>query len=204
MLHAFIEGIFLTVGLILPLGMQNIFIFNQGATQRHFFHTLPSILTAFSCDAFLILSSVLGVSLIVLALPWLKSLILIIGIIFLLYMGCLSWNSELRPASEIQPLSPRYQIIFALSASLLNPHALIDTIGVIGINSLHFAGQDKWAFTVACLLVSFSWFIILALAGYCLKTWDESGRATLVVNKVSALMMWGIALYLLKGLSLVL
>lgn len=36
MLEAFIHGALLAFGLILPLGIQNIFIFNQGATQKRF------------------------------------------------------------------------------------------------------------------------------------------------------------------------
>jgi len=196
MLNAFTHGVFLAFGLIMPLGMQNIFVFNQGATQRHFFHALPCVLTAFVCDAILILASVLGIAFIVLALPWLKPLIFIFGICFLLYMGWVIWRKQPRHHTEIEPLSARYQIAFAISVSFLNPHALIDTIGIIGSNSLHFIGQDKWAFTLACLLVSLCWFIILALSGSCFKTVDKSGRGILIVNKLSAIIMWCTAGYL--------
>lgn len=45
-LNAFLYGVMLAFGLIIPLGVQNIFAFNQGATQRHFLHALPSVLAA--------------------------------------------------------------------------------------------------------------------------------------------------------------
>ena len=38
------------------------------------------------------------------------------------------------------------QIIFSMSVSLLNPHALLDTIGVIGTSSLQFSGHEKMVF----------------------------------------------------------
>jgi L-lysine exporter family protein LysE/ArgO len=41
---AFIHGFVLALGLILPLGVQNVFIFNQGAVQPRFYKALPAIL----------------------------------------------------------------------------------------------------------------------------------------------------------------
>lgn len=40
MLKAFIYGLILAFGLIIPLGVQNIFVFNQGASQKHFSYFL--------------------------------------------------------------------------------------------------------------------------------------------------------------------
>ena len=87
MIYAFIYGAILAIGLIVPLGVQNIFIFNQGANQSHFLHAMPSVLTAMLCDAILILCAVRGVSVVVLAIPWLKTILFLIGFCFLLYMG---------------------------------------------------------------------------------------------------------------------
>ena len=58
------------------------------------------------------------------------------------------------------------QISFALSVSLLNPHAIMDTIGVIG-TSAAYDGSEKIAFTVATISVSWLWFIFLAIRSYC-------------------------------------
>ncbi len=38
------------------------------------------------------------------------------------------------------------QILFAASVSLLNPHAILDTIGVIGTNSIQYIGSEKMGF----------------------------------------------------------
>lgn len=46
MFSAAIHGFFLAVGLILPLGVQNVFVFNQGAAGRKLRRALPAVLTA--------------------------------------------------------------------------------------------------------------------------------------------------------------
>ena len=86
-LNAFLHGLVLALGLIVPLGVQNIFIFNQGATQPKFQKALPSIIAASMCDTILICIAVLGLSLIIFEIPALKLAIFIIGFIFFTIYG---------------------------------------------------------------------------------------------------------------------
>ena len=197
MIYAFIYGAILALGLIVPLGIQNIFIFNQGANQRHFLHAMPSVLTAIVCDAILITSAVLGVSVVVLQIPWLKTMILSIGFCFLAYMGWVTWHSKPTKLQEgKKPLSGRKQVLFAASVSLFNPHALLDTIGIIGTSSLQFVGNEKLIFTSACIFMSGCWFFSLSVAGHFLHKLDKSGRWLQRINKFSAMIVWTIALYM--------
>lgn len=197
MIYAFIYGIILALGLIVPLGVQNIFIFNQGANQRHFLHAMPSVLTAILCDTILIICAVLGISVIVLAIPWLKTTILTIGFCFLTYMGWVTWhNKPTKLQEKKKPLSAKKQIIFAASVSLLNPHALLDTIGVIGTSSLQFVGNEKWIFTSACIFIYVCWFFGLSVMGHFLHRLDKTGRWLQMINKISSIIIWTIACYI--------
>lgn len=197
MIHAFIYGVILAFGLIIPLGVQNIFIFNQGASQGHFIRALPSVFTASICDTILIVISVLGVSVIVLTMPILETVIYLVGFFFLVYMGWVTWKSKPEKLrAHAKPMSPKRQIIFAASVSLLNPHALLDTIGVIGTNSLQFAGNKKWVFTAACVLVSWTWFFSLSVAGHFTHKLDKSGLGIKLLNKLSAIIIWTVAIYI--------
>ncbi|GAB7388751.1 hypothetical protein BSNK01_25890 [Bacillaceae bacterium] len=133
MLAAVIHGFVLALGLILPLGVQNVFVFNQGAVQPHLAKVFPVVITASLCDTFLILLAVFGVSVIVLGSCWLKTLLLGFGILFLLYMGWVTWRVQPHMKGEAaKAFPPKKQIAFAASVSLLNPHAIMDTVGVIG------------------------------------------------------------------------
>jgi L-lysine exporter family protein LysE/ArgO len=86
---------------------------------------------------------------------------------FLLYIGWMTWRSDgkttIDQAAHLWPI--RRQIVFTVSVSLLNPHAILDTIGVIGTSSLAYADADRFAFTFACMLNSWLWFCGLAVAG---------------------------------------
>ena len=197
MIYAFIYGVILAFGLIIPLGVQNVFIFNQGANQRHFLHAMPSVLTASLCDTILIICAVLGLSVAVLAISWLKTVVFIVGFFFLMYMGWVTWHNKPAKLQEgSKPISAKRQMAFAASVSLLNPHALLDTIGVIGTSSLQFAGNEKLAFTAACILVSCSWFFGLSVSGHFLHKLDKTGLWLRLVNKVSAFIIWVVAFYI--------
>ncbi|MGE6377170.1 LysE/ArgO family amino acid transporter [Peribacillus muralis] len=198
----FFHGLLLALGLILPLGAQNVFIFNQGAIQPTIKKALPATITAAICDSALILLAVLGVSLIVMQYDWLHLTLIIIGIIFLLYMGFQIWASGADPqaGTQTQQMSAKKQMVFALSVSLLNPHALLDTIGVIGSSSLVYSGTDKVIFTATCVAVSWCWFHGLCFAGRLLKKVDTSGKFLKLLNKISALIIWITALYMMSSL----
>lgn len=197
MLTAIIHGILLAFGLILPLGAQNVFVFNQGASQPKFMGAIPVIVTAACCDSLLILLAVLGVSIVVFTIPVLQTAIFVVGLAFLLYMGWSIWKSKpARLDKREAALSPKKQIMFAMSVSLLNPHAILDTIGVIGTSSLGYAGADKLMFTVATMAVSWIWFFALAFAGKTVGAVDTGGRILNVINKLSALVIWGVAVYI--------
>lgn len=202
-MEAFIHGIILAFGLILPLGVQNLFVFNQGALQANLWQAMPAVVTASICDTVLILAAVLGVSLVIVSFAWLKTVLLAGGFVFLVYMGWLAWQScgENESAAVGAGLTPGKQIVFAASVSLLNPHAILDTIGVIGTSSLHYSDQNKILFTAACILVSWIWFFALAFAGRLIGNLDNSGRLLVLLGKFSAVFIWGAALYL--GYSLV-
>lgn len=197
MTGAFLHGIILAFGLILPLGAQNVFVFNQGASQKKIAGAFPVIATAALCDTLLIMLAVFGVSMAVLAFEWLKILLFSIGFVFLLYMGYSVWKSEPGGTKEnAHPLSPRKQVAFAASVSLFNPHAILDTVGVIGTNSLAYASGEKTLFLAGCIAVSWIWFFSLAMAGKWTGKLDQDGKILRIINKLSAIIIWGVAVYI--------
>lgn len=195
-----LHGIVLAFGLILPLGVQNVFVFTQGATQPNLAKALPATITAALCDTILILLAVFGLSVIVLQFDWLRMSLMILGILFLLYMGYTIWRSKPSINENKKALPIRQQILFALSVSFLNPHAILDIVGVIGINAITYTGIEQLLFTVACILVSWIWFLGLTVTGALVKKIDGKGNLLFLFNKLSAVFIWGTALYLVIGL----
>lgn len=208
-LAAFAHGTVLALGLIVALGPQNVFVFQQGATQPRFVRALPTVLTAGVSDTVLIFLAVLGVSVVVLQFAWLQVVLFGAGFVFLLYIGWMLLSSPVlsvrsRPEAS---LTAREQVGFTASVSLLNPHAILDIVGVIGTNALAYSGSTRWVFTAGCLLVSWGWFTGLALAGRALGETADADRWLRYLNPVSAAIVWLVALYmgwqLLGALNLV-
>lgn len=176
MIAAFFYGLLLAFGLILPLGPQNMFILNQGSKSHRFRDALPAVITASLCDTILILLASFGISLFILDHPEIKRILLVAGIIFLSYLGITMWrNAKHDETTEkiIKHLSARKQILFCASVSILNPHAILDTITVIGSNALLFQEAELFAFICACVLLSWLWFTGLALFGKLLTRFEK-------------------------------
>lgn len=199
-MEAFLHGVILAFGLILPLGVQNVFVFSQGATQPRLTRAFPASITAALCDTLLIMLAVFGLSVIVLQFEWLRIALMCVGIAFLLYMGYAIWQSNPVKTENNEVLPIKKQILFALSVSLLNPHAILDTIGVIGTSALKYNNTEQIYFTAACVLISWLWFFGLTVAGSSLKKLDSSGKLMNTFNKCSAVFIWATAIYLVSGL----
>jgi L-lysine exporter family protein LysE/ArgO len=193
-----LHGILLAFGLILPLGAQNVFLFNQGIIQKRWMYTLPAVITAGMADTIMISIAVSGISVLVWSVPWIQVVLYGVGACFLFYIGYSLWKSapnNTHAGEERFPL--RKQIAFAISVSLLNPHAILDIVGVIGTSSLAYTGTEKWAFTIACILVSWIWFIGIAAAGRLVGSLDKQGKIIVVLNRVSAGLIWIMAILML-------
>lgn len=190
-LHASI----LAFGLIMPLGAQNIFVFNQGAVQPRLFKALPAVITAAICDTILIGLAVFGASLQIFQWPWVKYPLYAAGCLFLLYMAWTIWHTKQGNRQQGAVLRAGKQIGYAMSVSLLNPHAIMDTVGVIGTSSLQYEGFERLVFAVTTVAISWLWFIGLACAGRMVGNLDASGKISWYINRLSAIMICAVALY---------
>lgn len=200
MVHAFLYGLILAFGLIIPLGPQNLFVLSQGTHEKKLSHAFPTIISAATCDTFLITIACFGVSLLILKVAFLKTTLFVMGIIFLTCVGAHLWHKASKASFDMEQhphVSAKKQILFTVSVSLLNPHAILDTVTVIGVNALQYRGAELLSFTFACVLVSWLWFFSLAAFG---KTLSKIPHISFFQNRISALIMWGVAINLLVKL----
>ena len=199
-METILHGILLAFGLILPLGVQNVFIFTQGAIQPSLMRALPATLTAAICDTLLILLSVLGLSHIIVQVEALRMILMVAGVVFLFYMSITIWRSAPSSVSEGVAMPAKKQILFACSVSLLNPHALMDIIGVIGTSALKYSGFELLLFTASCISVSWIWFFALMFIGSRIKHFGNQATIMTLFNKSSAIFIFAMAIYLGIGI----
>jgi L-lysine exporter family protein LysE/ArgO len=96
-------------------------------------------------------------------------------------------------------MSRRQAVFAALAFSWLNPHAWLDTAVLIGTASLAY-GAGAGVFGMGAAAGSVVWFAILGLAAFWLGRRLNSMLVWRALDGLVALMMWGTAVFLLKGL----
>ena len=178
MLDSALECFALSIGLILALGPQNVFVMRQGLMRSHVFAVC---LACSVFDALLITAGVLGVGSILAGIEGAEFMIAIGASIFLISYGLLRIKSAISPvgmSTEGEGESDLAPTIAAAAAfTFLNPHVYVDTLLLIGGTSSRYLGDDRLAFGIGAATASFVFFFSL---GYGARSLSE------VLNKPKA------------------
>lgn len=122
---AYLSGLMLGLALIVPIGPQNIVVLNQGLLVG-FPRSLLAVVFAGICDTLLIVVGAVGVGALFTGIPALRSVLLAVGAVFLLF---LTWSAFRRSATEAPAVDDdgplRHVAMKIAGASLLNPHAIL-------------------------------------------------------------------------------
>jgi L-lysine exporter family protein LysE/ArgO len=158
----YFNGLMLGLSLIAALGPQNVFLIRQGALRKH---ALLSALICFFCDIILVCASVAGLHQLLETHPSLQIWLTGFGVAFLLYYGIKAFKQAFKTKStkairEEQSTSRLQIVMLALGFSLLNPHAIIDSLVIIGSGSSQFPDNPQ-AFLFGVISASFLWFTSL-------------------------------------------
>ena len=166
-----LEGFALSLGLILALGPQNVFVLRQGLLRSHVFAVC---LVCSLADASLIAAGVLGMGSVLSGIEGAEFVIAIAAGAFLTGYGLLRIRSAMSPVgmttegegeSELGP-----SIGAALAFTFLNPHVYVDTLLLIGGASSRYLGDERLAFGIGAATASFVFFFSL---GYGAKSLSD-------------------------------
>ena len=178
MFDSALEGFALSIGLILALGPQNVFVMRQGLMRSHVFAVC---LACSVFDALLITAGVLGVGSILAGIEGAEFMIAIGASIFFISYGLLRIKSAMSPvgmSTEGEGESDLAPTIAAAAAfTFLNPHVYVDTLLLIGGTSSRYLGDERVAFGIGAATASFVFFFSL---GYGARSLSE------VLNKPKA------------------
>ncbi len=159
---AYIGGLLLGLVMIVPIGMQNIFVLNQGL-MAGFPRVLVAVVGASCCDTLLI---VLGATLsttLVAAVPNARAVLVAVGVVFLLVLGVRSLVTAPEMEEVQRVASPLAVIGQTVGVSLINPHAILDTVGVIGGAIAARQAAERAVFAAGAVTASWCWFLLLGL-----------------------------------------
>lgn len=195
------QGFALSLGLIVAIGAQNVFVLTQGARGRRPW-LVAGVCTA--CDGLLIAAGVGGVGSLAAGAPLASGLLSLGGAGFLAVYGCRALRNALRGESlgledDASPPGLRGILLTALGVSLLNPHALLDTVVLIGGLSSRLDQAGRLGFGLGAVLASACWFFSLSLGGRLLAPVLRSPKAWRVLDALVCLTMWALAAGLVGG-----
>lgn len=89
-------------------------------------------------------------------------------------------------------------VLTALSVSMLNPHAILDTVVMLGTLANSY-GADKWVFAAGAVTGSALWFLTLGLGVRALAPVLDTPRTWRIVDLVVGVVMVAIAAKLALG-----
>ncbi|UXY16983.1 LysE/ArgO family amino acid transporter [Chitiniphilus purpureus] len=200
-LASIFQGAALTASLIMAIGAQNAFVLRQGIARQQ---RLLTALTCSVCDLVLMSAGVAGMGALLARYPQLQYWMALGGAAFVLWYGLAALRKALHPGALTvttqQGLArPGAVVLAALGFSMLNPHALLDTVVLVGgIGAQQPAAARPW-FLLGAVGFSFIWFFSLALAASCLTPLFKRPGAWRVFDLLIAVMMFAIAASLLRN-----
>ena len=169
---SYLQGLLLGFSLIIAIGAQNLFVFNQGLIGKY---VMIVCLFCSLSDALLILIGYSGLYLIIENNVILQNFIILIGFLWLLGYGVLKikegmyFDQESNLDIQISHTNNRnlYKTILAISGiTWLNPHVYLDTVFLIGSISNSVQSEKQFSFFLGAISSSFLFFFFLGYMGF--------------------------------------
>ena len=198
----FLQGLALSLGLIVAIGAQNAFVLRRGLRREH----VASVV--FFCaitDALLIAAGVLGMAQALGDRPMVANALALSGAVFLAAYG---WNALRRALQqngllaneEGDGLSWSSAMAQAAAFTLLNPHVYLDTVLLVGsIGAQQPADLQVW-FVAGASSASLLWFCALGFGARWLAPLFAKPRAWQVLDILIGLTMWALSAMLVLRL----
>ena len=148
---------------IIAIGPQNAFMLRQAVRKEQAWLVASIMLSG---DIIMVSLGGFGIGQFLEGLPWVKLALTVLGCLYILNFGVGVFRQMLHPKSLDMATKGRSDIVTsALAVTFLNPHAIFDTVVLVGTLTLQFQGMDKIAFMLGAVMGSTLWFYGLAWLG---------------------------------------
>ena len=193
MWQSYLNGLLVSLGLIMAIGTQNAYVLAQSLRREH--HLCVALL-CIVCDAVLVAAGVFGLANVLSHNPTLLAVARWGGVVFLLWYGAMALRRALSPQSLAESdtdgqRSRRAVLLTALAVTLLNPHVYLDTVLLIG--SLGAQQAVPGAYVAGAASASVLWFSTLAIGAAWLAPWLARPTTWRLLDLMVAAMMFAVA-----------
>lgn len=187
-----IKGLLVMLSAIVAIGPQNAFLLRQAARREKAWLTAGIFLFG---DAILVGLGGFGIGHFLAGFPWIKLLLTALGALYIFWFGLGVFRQSLHPKTlDLTATAPTKSILAtALAVTFLNPHAILDTIILVGTLALHFQGAAKIMFMSGAVLGSAIWFFGVAWTGQRLAAFLSRPEVWRVIDSIIVAVMFFMA-----------
>jgi L-lysine exporter family protein LysE/ArgO len=200
----FIKGFATMAGLIIAIGVQNAFVLKQGLKHQA---TFVVATICFLCDALLVSLGTAGLGSLFAASHIISLTIAFGGAGFLTFYGLRSLHAAKEAKGLDLNVTKRSSltsvILTGFAVSLLNPHAIIDTVVLVGGLAAHYDGMARYTCAIGAITASAIWFYGIGFGATWLAPFLTKPKIWRVIDLMIGVMMLVLAMSLLNdGLQL--
>ncbi len=196
----FVQGLVISLGLIVAIGAQNAFVLRQGLRREH---VASVVLFCAVSDALLITAGVFGMAQALGDRPQLAWALALAGAAFLAWYG---WKAlqRLRQVDRLQAapggeaLSRGAAVAQAAAFTLLNPHVYLDTVLLVGSMGAQQPAPLQIWFVAGASIASALWFGALGFGARWLAPWFARPKAWQILDGLIGLTMWLLAALMVR------
>ena len=194
-----ILGFFTGLTLILAIGVQNVFVIEQGLKKQHTF------LVCFVCSVSDLILIFLGIFLFHFFTQYFNStieiifnILLIFFLIHFIYLKIKSFNSRANFNDEIAHVSKLNVFIKTLGFTYLNPHVYSDTVFFLGNFSKNFHLGEKINFGIGASVASFLFFFGLGYLSKYFSRYAQSKKIWKYINSFIIIFMSILIIFVIR------
>jgi L-lysine exporter family protein LysE/ArgO len=196
----FVQGLVLSLGLIVAIGAQNAFVLRQGLRREH---VGSIVLFCAVADGVLIAAGVLGMAQALGERPGLARALASVGAAFLTVYGVQALRRaqcahQLQPADGGARLGRGAAVAQAAAFTLLNPHVYLDTVLLVGSIGAQQPGSLRGWFIAGASAASCLWFGLLGYGARWLAPWFARAKAWQMLDGLIGLTMLLLAALLVR------
>ncbi|KEA65507.1 Transporter, LysE family [Marinobacterium lacunae] len=192
------KGLATSAGLIMAIGAQNAFLLTQSLRRQ--FHW-PIALLCILFDSILITLGVAGLGVLISQSDLLMTLSRWGGGLFLLWFGLgaarRAFGQNSLQSGDTHAATLRKALLTTAAVTLLNPHAYIDTVVLIGSIGGQYEPDLRVWFAVGAISFSAIWFTALCVGARWLEPLFRNPLSWRILDGMICAMMWTIAVTLL-------
>ena len=190
-------GFFTGLSLILAIGVQNIFVIEQGLKKQHVF------LVCLICSISDLILIFLGIFLFHYFIQYFNStielifnILLIIFLIHFIYSKIKTYNSSINFNIETKDIAKFNILLKTLGFTYLNPHVYSDTVFFLGNFSKNFLINQKVLFGLGASIASFLFFFLIGYLSKFLSKYAQNQKIWKVINIFIITFMSFLTLYI--------